>query len=278
MKNKQKQGKEKCSDLKRMWHRAAKKPKVTSTSTPTPIPSEVENQNQDDNVTSPPSNELQLALLQTHNDGGREPEIGSPVVEDEVSESDDEVSHELEHDPGKRTPIINYDVNDQDVIRRRFIALGPCQPKQHDFPIRDIGGNRRFKSHWFEKFNWLEYSVELDAVFCFVCYLFKDETKHKGGDSFVKEGFRNWNVMNDRLKKHCGGITSAHCEAQEKYDLFIQPSASIRESIASSSKTTKAQYFSRLSYSIFCLRFLLKQGLAFRGHDESEDSFNKGIF
>jgi hypothetical protein len=81
--------------------------------------------------------------------------------------------------------------------------------------------------------------------------LFKDETKHKGGDSFVKGGFKNWNMMKNRFEKHCGDLTSAHCEAQEKYDLFIQPSASIRESIVSSSKQNKAQYLSRLGYSIY---------------------------
>jgi hypothetical protein len=90
-------------------------------------------------------------------------EIHSPVVEE--NETDDEGIYELEHDPGKRTPIINYPVNDQNLIRRRYIALGPCQPRQHDFPTRDIGGNRRFTSHWFDKYIWLEYSVELDAFF-----------------------------------------------------------------------------------------------------------------
>uniref|UniRef100_A0ACD5Y240 Uncharacterized protein n=1 Tax=Avena sativa TaxID=4498 RepID=A0ACD5Y240_AVESA len=174
-------------------------------------------------MSDPSSNELQLALLQTNNQhapdaNGKEsePEIGSPVVEEEHKESDDEIIYELEHDPGKRTPIQYYDVNEQAVIRRRYIALGPCQPRQHDFPIRDIGGNRRFTSHWFDKYKWIEYSVHLDAVFCFVCYLFKDETKHKGGDSFVKEGFKNWNMMKNRLDKHEGGLSSAHCEAQEK--------------------------------------------------------------
>ena len=34
-----------------------------------------------------------------------------------------------------------------------------------DFPIRDIGGNQRFTSHWFEKYKWLEYSVHLDTIF-----------------------------------------------------------------------------------------------------------------
>ena len=49
----------------------------------------------------------------------------------------------LEHDPGKRIPISRYDVNDRDSVRRRYIELGPCQPKNHDFKYRDIGGHPR---------------------------------------------------------------------------------------------------------------------------------------
>ena len=37
-------------------------------------------------------------------------------------------------------------------------------------------------------------------------------------------------------------------------------------------------YKIRLTYSFRCLRFLLQQGLAFRGHDESEESSNRGNF
>ena len=37
-------------------------------------------------------------------------------------------------------------------------------------------------------------------------------------------------------------------------------------------------YMIRLTYSLRCLRFLLQQGLAFRGHDESEESSNRGNF
>ena len=33
-----------------------------------------------------------------------------------------------------------------------------------------------------------------------------------------------------------------------------------------------------MTASIDCIRFILKQGLSFRGHDESEDSINRGNF
>ncbi|KAM0905713.1 hypothetical protein ACQ4PT_017227 [Festuca glaucescens] len=101
----------------------------------------------------------------------------------------------------------------------------------------------------------------------------RDRTKSSGGDSFVKHGFRNWN-MKPRLTK----LGSAHAEAQEKYDMFTTPSASIKESLASNTSQYKALYKLRLTWTLKYLRFLLRQGLAFRGHDESEDSLNKGNF
>ena len=75
-----------------------------------------------------------------------------------------------------------------------------------------------------------------------------------------------------------GAINSAHNEAQEKYDRFTTPTTSIRESIASNTIQYKALYKLRLTWTLKCLRFLLHQGLAFRGHDESEESLNKGNF
>ncbi|WVZ87717.1 hypothetical protein U9M48_034312 [Paspalum notatum var. saurae] len=221
---------------------------------------------------------LHLALVQveadedghTHTEEERGHHPRSPIVED--------VSIDEEHDPGKRIPITRYDPNDQDRVRRRYIELGPCQPKNHDFKFRDISGyQRRFCPAWFMEFKWLEYSVDKDAAFCFVCYLFKDKTKCPGVDTFVEEGFRNWNLKS-RLTRHVGAITSAHAEAQEKYDLFTTPKASIRESIASNTTLYKTLYKRRLTWSLECLRFLLRQGLAFRGHDESEESLNKGNF
>ena len=40
----------------------------------------------------------------------------------------------------------------------------------------------------------------------------------------------------------------------------------------------KKAYFTRLNGSIDTARLLLNQGLAFRGHDESKESYNKGNF
>ncbi|KAH9657516.1 TTF-type domain-containing protein [Citrus sinensis] len=44
------------------------------------------------------------------------------------------------------------------------------------------------------------------------------------------------------------------------------------------SKKTQSEYETRLNAVVDCIRFLLNQGLAFRGHDESDGSSNRGNF
>ncbi|WVZ90893.1 hypothetical protein U9M48_037147 [Paspalum notatum var. saurae] len=210
-----------------------------------------------------------------------EPEISDIAASDNESKSSDEDIDEsiynIEHDPGLRSPILSYGVNDQDTVRRAYIALGPCRPKMKacDFPQHNSGGMRHFQPKWFDEFKWLEYSVHKDAAYCFVCYLFKDGDH--GKDAFVSEGFRNWN-MKDRIRRHAGAIDSAHCEAEEKYNLFIKPKLSIHKSFASNTAQYKADYLARLTWSLKRARYLARQGLPFHGHDEKTDSKNKGNF
>jgi len=180
----------------------------------------------------------------------------------------------LPHDPGERILISSYNPNDQADVRKRYIALGACQPRGHDFPRKDIGGKRRFVPSWFDTYGWLEYSVKLDVVFCFICYLFKNKTA-KGGNSFVNGGFRLWNHTS-KFDKHAA--CKSHRLAQEKFDSFSITGTSIANILVKRTTEEKVMYKARLSYSLKCLRFLLRQGLACRGHDESEESLNKGNF
>jgi hypothetical protein len=122
----------------------------------------------------------------------------TPSVEDDeeaIDEEDEETQADLaalEYNRAKRIPVSRYEVNDQDRVRRRYIGMGPCQPKNHKFPFTNKSGKeRRFCRFWFKEYPWIEYSVDKDAAFCFVCYLFKDKTKCPSGDSFVKNGFKN---------------------------------------------------------------------------------------
>ena len=57
--------------------------------------------------------------------------------------------------------------------KRAFIvSSGPIRPII-DFPKSTIGSrDYKFQSRWYDEFEWLEYSIAKDAVFCFYCRCF----------------------------------------------------------------------------------------------------------
>ncbi|XP_057803229.1 uncharacterized protein LOC131018527 [Salvia miltiorrhiza] len=100
-----------------------------------------------------------------------------------------------------------------------------------------------------------------------------------GGDAFVNGGFKSWNKLPDRFAKHVGGVKSIHNLAYEKYvNLRDGKRKSILVSFDNANDLTQREYEIRLKASISCVRYLLRQGLAFRGHRESEESLNRGNF
>ncbi|GAA0151529.1 hypothetical protein LIER_10231 [Lithospermum erythrorhizon] len=89
----------------------------------------------------------------------------------------------LESDPYKRTQILDYHPNDQDEVRRAYLVKRPTKPKLGNYPIKVNGGkNYFFVEAWYDEFDWLEYSVERNAIYCL---LYNGSSR----STFVKEGF-----------------------------------------------------------------------------------------
>lgn len=202
---------------------------------------------------------------------------------DSLKRTRDEIEVDLDKlpaDPGLRKQITEYPVKIRDEVRRAYVLKGPFQPRDHPFPQKRIGNyDRRFIEDWFDEFpNWLEYSIAKDAAFCLCCYLFKSGLEDGDpGDSFVCGGFSNWKKK-ERLYAHIGGLKSYHNLAWTKYQNILNQKQHIQTAICKQTDEARNDYRIRLTASIDCIRFLLCQGLAFRGHDESEISENKGNF
>jgi hypothetical protein len=187
---------------------------------------------------------------------------------------------EVEFDPGKRRCIDEYPPNLKDLVRRKYLANGPCQPRTCDFLATEIcGKDRRFVSEWFDVFgSWLEYSESKHKAYCFCCFLFRPRKKKEAGYvAFVKDGWSSWNKKH-RLKEHVGDINSVHNQAARDCEALLKQEQHIYVALNNQSNAMKNAYYTRLNASIDVVRVLLKQGLPFRGHDESEKSFNKGNF
>ena len=123
----------------------------------------------------------------------------SPVQDASSSSKRIRVDFNLENlpsDPELLQKISSYHSNNHDEIRRHYLTKGPCQPVIHDFPVSYFSEKLcQFRSEWYVGRQWLEYSIDKDATFCFYCYLFRwqDVGKKGGGETFVMKGFKLWN-------------------------------------------------------------------------------------
>ncbi|KAH7661228.1 P-loop containing nucleoside triphosphate hydrolase protein [Dioscorea alata] len=178
-------------------------------------------------------------------------------------------------------PIEKYDANIKDEVRRSYVSKGPCQPRTHNFSKKKYGNQYRcFNPSWFDSFPWLEYSVEKDSAFCLWCYFFKPTTYglQSGRDVFSKLGYNNWKNAISTFRDHEGNVTSIHNFAADKLELFKNPRQSVTQKISQHSSEIEVAYRVRLTAVLNIVQFLLRQGLAFRGHDESSSSKNKDNF
>ncbi|CAO2170109.1 unnamed protein product [Urochloa humidicola] len=185
---------------------------------------------------------------------------------------------EIKYDPGVRKQIDAYHPNHREKVRRKYLENGPCQPRRCNFPVIMIADKpRRFNPDWFDEFgSWLEYSETTDRAYCFCCFLFR-EKKDAGYDSFVVNGWNGYH-RKERLKSHVGDVGGSHFIAMKKCDDLLQREQHIDVVYNQVSEIAKRAYFTRLNGSIDTARLLLNQGLPFRGHDESKESYNRGNF
>ncbi|BBH09012.1 TTF-type zinc finger protein with HAT dimerisation domain, partial [Prunus dulcis] len=195
------------------------------------------------------------------------------------SSRDVDISRDVDN-PGLRPQMLDYDPNIRDEVRRAYLQKGPCQPKDHTFPQTDLSGyDRRFNVKWFDEFDWLEYSISKDAAFCLYCYLFKSNFRIGQGcsDAFTEMGFRNWKKK-DKIRQHVGPVGSVHNQSRQYCVDLMNQKQHIRTALIKQSEQARIDYRICLTASLDCVRFLLRQGLPFRGHDESDTSSNKGNY
>ena len=185
-------------------------------------------------------------------------------------------------DPALRKQIYEFRPEIRDQVRRAYIQKGPTQPILK-FPLKQFGNNakkRAFSKSWYINYNWLEYSESKDLAFCFYCFLFKEPGRAEifGYDVFNKTGFNDWKHAYKALPEHVGGVSSAHNKCVKHFDDFQNQRQSISSQLSRATEEAEELYRIRLTSSLECSKFLIAQGMAFRGHDESSTSLNRGNF
>lgn len=184
----------------------------------------------------------------------------------------------IEVDPGLRIPIDNFHPNVRNQVRLVYVAKGPTQPSGHKYRIDHCG--RHFCEKWYKKNPWLEFSESKNAAYCFYCFLFKVEPVGEkfGCTAFTKGGWDTWKNAYRALPLHVGNVMSIHNIARTAHDDFKNQKSSVEYKVTTYNKESQVKYETRLETSLGIVSHLMLQGEAFRGHDESALSLNKGNF
>ena len=171
--------------------------------------------------------------------------------------------------------------------RTKYIDKGPIQPRLGSYPSRKFGNkNRKFNSGWFERYEWLEYSVRADRVFCFPCRIFGKTVEHESHSvAFQSGGFCDWKnatEYNHGFLKHqrCGEhINNAKgwqkCKTATPTESQLDRRRACRLQTA---QLERSERFNASSTITDVAVTIARLRLPFRGHNETCDSTDRGVF
>ncbi|XP_030945714.1 uncharacterized protein LOC115970193 [Quercus lobata] len=188
----------------------------------------------------------------------------------------------LDYDPGTRKQIWEYHVNQRDEIRRAYIKKGPHQPPLETFK-KSGKQNRSFQASWYRNNSkWLEYSPTTDVAYCLPCFVFHNPNVVVGQNTFIVGGFRNWKKVGGKdcsFQVHIGkDPNSAHRVAEQMCKDLMNQSQHLQRVVDHFTTEQIVNNRLQLKATIFIVRYLAFQAIAFRGRDESFSSLNRGNF
>ncbi|KAL7842621.1 hypothetical protein SRHO_G00243100 [Serrasalmus rhombeus] len=199
-------------------------------------------------------------------------QVAETEEEEHIGEGDREFSGEAEQEQAAASASVStetaLDLGDRNT--------GPKQVKLAQYPQSVFGTQKRaFQFNWFQSFNWLEYSCKRDAAFCYACRVFGRNLKQ---DVFVSGGVKNWRKALSFYHKH--ESSQSHKDSVIRWQSYKASllKGSVVQQIESATSTEVQERREYLKRIVAVTSLLGKQGIPFRGHDESCESHDKGMF
>lgn len=197
-----------------------------------------------------------------------------------------EINSNTDGDENTRAPPV---LNNQDSVLQTVLL--DVSKSKHDEPQRPIlesfpmnKNNRRFSSVYYKEHGWIEYSVREESVYCYACRhfagisLFRGEKE--GKRTFIEVGFNKWKDMKALFHQH--SESARHKSSMLSWTEWKAISSQQQPSIATRISTTRSMEIqenrSHVKALLRVTSVLGRQGLAFRGHDDGDESENKGNF
>ena len=130
--------------------------------------------------------------------------------------------------------------------------------------------SRSVSTSWF---TWLSLCESRNVLLCFYCFTARRKQlltfSKKMDDAFSRTGFSNWKKAIERFKQH--EKSQSHSEAV----LIVQSveTVNVRAILDSSHKKLQLARQQTLIKHLLSLQYLVRQGLAVRGHEDKEGNF-----
>ncbi|KAL4083617.1 hypothetical protein QTP88_028933 [Uroleucon formosanum] len=196
-------------------------------------------------------------------------------------------------DIDKTAQKIVENIVDKNVISDLGTLLtGPVRPiLTVTYPLTKFGThNRAFNHKHYITYEWLEYSISKDSIFCFACRNFSTGSSSNFEDSFLV-GFRNWKKLSvcsgtkggnksklNKLDAHAK--SNSHLTCMVKWSAYqkTKETGSVYSQISSQHSLMVKNNRMYMKMLVDIVLFLSCQGIGFRGHDETKDSLNQENF
>lgn len=160
-------------------------------------------------------------------------------------------------------------------IDESVLGDAPTQPSSvESFPIQILAKRTlSFQPSWYDKFPWLHVPHDAKGVICFVCakalQLNLLELSTKADDAFLSKGFCNWKKAIDRFKGHEKSAVHLHAASQLAQRRLAPIEAQLSQQKAAEQQKCRIALMKLLS----SVRYLLRQGLALRGHSSHAGNY-----
>ncbi|KAJ4433006.1 hypothetical protein ANN_15263 [Periplaneta americana] len=157
-----------------------------------------------------------------------------------------------------------------------FPPVYKCELKTNAHKDKGKEYTRHFQASQYQKTQWIAGSAKLNKLFCWPCLMFsKEETV------WSKNGYDNLNNLHNAINKH--EKSQAHIFSVLQFKSFgssridVQLDSQLRVSVEQHNEMVRKnrEILKRL---IDTVCFLAMHELSFRGHCESEEAVNKGVY
>ncbi|QQP56874.1 Zinc finger MYM-type protein 1 [Caligus rogercresseyi] len=154
--------------------------------------------------------------------------------------------------------------------------VSPNHPPTSSIPVVETKTQKiLFLAKWYQSYPWIHYEPSLKRVLCFYCAQAEKRgllklAKNKE-PAFVSVSFCNWKKASPRFESH----QASNCHRVAKAAISLKPEAKIDVKMDANRRQQQETAQRALMKVFKSLRFLLRQGLSFRGHTAEEGNFQQ---